>query len=122
MSEVRRDDPAGPGPGDAPGEIPLPPLCTGELTDDDLDALARDLDALARIEDVRVRPHGGPGPRARPTPLGPHGLLGALADLRAGRVAGVQVQYRHDGQTWLDTLTGAPDAWRLVRLAAPPGR
>lgn len=87
---------------------PLPDLDDGVLDDPGLDALITDLSALG--EDLVVRTRGTEGHSAPAT------LAHAVAALRAGAVRAMQVSYRYQGQTWIDTVMRTPGGWRVVRF------
>lgn len=74
------------------------------------DGLVSDLESEARV--VYVKTRGYPG-RTRVV----HGFEDAVAALRAGEIAGIQVVYAWDNRTWLDTLTRTTLGIRLVRVA-----
>ncbi|MGD8862080.1 MAG: hypothetical protein PVI30_18860 [Myxococcales bacterium] len=90
----------------------LPDLQQADLDEAGLDALVRDLKAMATIHEVRVK-HRAVG-HAQADPLS---LEVAAALLRRGRVHGVQVFYSHRGTRWLDTLMRVQSGYRLVRLS-----
>lgn len=88
---------------------PLPDLEDGLLDDAGLAALATDISALSTDITVRCK---GVGVYSAPA-----SLLDAVAALRAGAVAAVQIAYRYDGKRWIDTVMPAPGGWRVVRVA-----
>ena len=45
----------------------------------------------------------------------------ALDDLLSGRSRGLQLVYRHDGETWMDTVMSTAGGYRVVRMATPWG-
>lgn len=90
---------------------PLPDLHQATLSDDELAALLRDLAACAEVLSIRVR---GAPPGSAPTLA----LGDVQSSLASGAAAAVQITYRFDGATWIDTLTGGDGATRLVRIRA----
>lgn len=93
------------------GAPALAELFQGHLDEDALDALVRDLSALAQVHEVRLK--AGPTLRADERPMD---LSRALAALRAGGARAMQVSYRYAGATWSDTLLKGPGGYRLVRM------
>ncbi len=96
-----------------------PPIELPELTEADLDeaglrALFRDLESAARIDEIRCKraplEHGEAAPVSSED---------ALRWLLEGRVRGVQVHYRYEGETWCDTILATPHGHRVVRIASP---
>lgn len=95
-------------------EIELPELTEAELDDTALRALFRDLAAATEIDDIRCKQ--APESRADPSRISPEEALDWLLE---GRVRGVQVRYRYDGDAWCDTILATPSGHRVVRVAAP---
>ncbi len=85
----------------------------GDLDEAKLSALIDDLPACAQVDEVRVKG------RARSYSSESPGLADAIKALREGRVRGVQIIYRHNGQGWCDTLVGRGPVTRLVRNQIP---
>lgn len=94
-------------------EIELPELRETELDADGLRALFRDLVAATEIEGIRCKQ--APDQRADAAGISPEE---ALAWLLEGRVRGVQVRYRYEGESWCDTILATPGGHRVVRVAA----
>ncbi len=97
-----------------PQEIELPELREAELDEDDLRRLFLDIEAAAEIEDVRCK--GAPDRRAEVASVT---AAEALAQLLDRKVRGVQVRYRYQDELWSDTIIATPQAFRVVRMAAP---
>jgi len=96
------------------GEGDLAPIQEGVLDEEALEALQRDLRALAQITEVRLKD----APRAHSPDL--HvSLEQALAALRTGRARGVQIRYRYGGEDWCDTLIRRDAGVSIVRVRAP---
>jgi len=99
-------------------DAPLPDLADALLDDDALDALLRDLAALATIDEIILK--RGPRRVDDADVDSPVALAEVANLLRAGSVRGVQIRYRHDGARWWDTLMVAPPGSaarvRLVRI------
>ena len=98
------------------GEEPPEPA---ELQAENLDeALLRrlfeDLDALAAIDEVRVK-----GAAGQPAQEQSVGLREARDLLLAGRIRAAQVVYEYRGRTWCDTVLRTADGHRLVRMESP---
>lgn len=91
----------------------LPDLCEGMLDKPTLDRLVTDLEALAKIDEVLLK--GGEIQMAERSSLS---LERAVELLWNRQTRGVQVRYRWDGDTWLDTMLRLPDGVRLVRMRA----
>lgn len=90
---------------------PLADLQDAVIDDATLDRLLFDLGACATVLEVRVK--GAPAEHASgPVPE----LDRAVADLRAGRVLGVQIRYRFGGTDWCDTLLRVSGGIRIVRM------
>lgn len=91
---------------------PMPQLQQADLDPATLDALFADLAQCAQIDEVLVK--GAADGRA--------GRLAGLEQARAALAAGaraVQIRYRWQGATWLDTLMRTPQGVRIVRTAVP---
>ena len=96
-------------------DAPLPELADALLDDDALEALLRDLAALATIDEIIIK--RGAGRVAEEESAAAVALTDVAALLRNRTVRGVQIRYRHDGERWLDTLMLAPpDSAARVRL------
>ncbi len=95
-------------------EIELPELYEGELDEAGLRALFRDLAAATQIEDIRCKQRAEQHAEASPL-----SAQAALEGLLEGRVRGVQVRYRYDGQSWCDTILATTRGHRVARLASP---
>ncbi len=99
---------------EAPDELELPELQAGELDDAGLRALFRDLQALAEIDEIRLK-QGAADRAADRSPS----LHDALLQILGRKVRGVQIRYRYDGECWCDTVLSGPDGHRVVRMAEP---
>ena len=95
-------------------EIELPELREGELDEAGLCALFRDLAEATQIEDIRCKQRS-----ERHADASPVSVQEALEGLLEGRVRGVQVRYRYEGQRWCDTILATTRGHRVVRLASP---
>ena len=93
----------------------LSDLTRAELDPQLLDALLDDLTRHTQIMEVTVK--GGEFSRAEKAPVS---LQEAIEALRGGRIRGVQVRYRWQGEEWLDTLLANAGQFRIVRLKVPP--
>ncbi|MCB9743910.1 MAG: hypothetical protein H6740_15025 [Alphaproteobacteria bacterium] len=96
------------------GAPPLAELFQGHLDEDALDALMRDLSALAQVHEVRLK--AGATQRADDRPMD---LARALEALRGGQARAMQISYRYQGATWSDTLLKGGAGYRLVRMQHP---
>lgn len=92
------------------------PLYEQELDPAGLAALLTDLELVAEIQAVRVR--RAPGRHAEAGALDGD-LRASAAALAAGRLDGLQVVYRHQGQLWCDTLMRGARGVRVVRVRLP---
>ncbi len=88
-----------------------PDVFESVLDADGLDALFRDLSALADIEQIRVRQ--GRGQDATVT------LEEAREALLGESPRPVQIRYRHEGSLWCDTLIRFDAGVRIVRVLVP---
>jgi ferredoxin-type protein NapG len=95
-------------------EIELPELREADLDEAGLRALFGDLAAATQIEDIRSKQ--APERRAEASRISAEEALGWLLE---GRVRGVQVRYRYDGQSWCDTILATTRGHRVVRVASP---
>ena len=90
---------------------PLPEMTEALLSDDELAALVRDLQALTEVDEIILKT--GPGSAddlSQPT-------LDEAAQLLLERcVRGVQIRYRYDDALWMDTLMPVAEGTRLVRI------
>ena len=88
-------------------------LWTADLSPTDLDDYAADLSVTTIVE---LRRKGG---RASYSRAASRDIDVALADLRERRCRALQITYRHESRTWIDTLLRASDSptIRLVRRA-----
>jgi hypothetical protein len=93
---------------------PLEPLIDAVLDEATLDQLLFDISACAKLLEIRTK--GAPTEYARDLA----DLGRAVADLRAGRILGLQLTYIHQGSEWRDTLLGGAQGIRLVRIGARP--
>ncbi len=91
--------------------IPLAPLTSAMIDEGTLQALFDDLIALTAIELVQVK--GGPTDHA-----GAYSLDDGRRAFQAG-ARGLQVRYRWQGDTWMDTVMRTPDGTRIVRIRLP---
>lgn len=99
-------------PEDAPEAAPpLADLQDAIIDDRTLGQLLFDLHACATVLEVRVK--GAPTDYASSAS---QQLDAAVADLRAGRVLGVQIRYRHGASEWCDTLLRVSGGIRIVRM------
>ena len=98
------------------GEAPLelPKLQAESLDEALLKRLFEGLDALAAIDEVRVK-----GAAAAYAGERPVALREALELLLAGRIRAAQVVYEYRGRTWCDTVLRSGDGHRLVRMESP---
>ncbi|MBX3248667.1 MAG: hypothetical protein KF901_15935 [Myxococcales bacterium] len=95
----------------------LPEVFEGELDGALFEALMNDLSDHAEILGVLIK--GGAEERADE----PHVSLDqARMLLVLGKVRAIQIHYRHEGATWIDTLMRGPQSIRLVRMEAPAAR
>ncbi len=94
----------------------LPPLHDVLLDDDTVTQLFFDVGHAAELLAVSVK---SPGARRADEPAAASlaGLDQALRALLEGRVAGVQLRYRHAGEEWWDTLARTPAGVRLIRIS-----
>ncbi len=92
--------------------IQVPPMSDAVLTNEQVTALFRDLEALATIHEISVKG------RRSTTDSTPQSLGVAQQMLINREVFGIQLRYRHDGQDWCDTLMPVKDGIRLVRIGA----
>lgn len=95
-----------------PSPPPLPDLCQAVLSAEDLQALARDLQALTQI--VRIVPKYAAQAYAPET--ADLDLANGINLLQTGAIKGLQIHYLHEGSAWLDTLLSTPVGIRLVRM------
>jgi MauM/NapG family ferredoxin protein len=95
-------------------EIQLPPLHEGLLDVDQLHALARDLEAVAEVFEVRTK--GAPRGHSSAEPLD---LMQAMQRLESGEVRGVQVSYCYQDEVWCDTILALSTGFRVLRMATP---
>jgi len=99
---------------DTSAPIELPELREADLDEAGLRALFRDLAAAATIDEIRCKQarehHADSATISAET---------ALDWLLEGRVRGVQVRYRYQGEAWCDTVLATADGHRVVRMAAP---
>lgn len=91
--------------------LDLPRLTTADLDPATLDALFADLTGLTEIDEVLVKGDAT-------SYAGQSGLAEARRALAAG-ARGIQIRYRWDGESWLDTLLRIPTGIRLVRTPLP---
>ncbi len=103
----------GRGEGEGVEPIALPALHEGVLDDDGLRALFRDLEALATIDEVRLK-HAAD--RRAADSARPADALQLLLDRG---IRGVQLRYRYAGESWCDTILSTATGHRVVRLADP---
>lgn len=97
--------------------LPLPPVEAGVLDAAGLEALLRDLEACARVQEVQIKGAA----RAHAAAVRPD-LPAAAEALRARACRGVQVRYAWDGVDWCDTILvqpGPTPTYRVVRMQAP---
>lgn len=93
---------------------PLPEVFQGELDGALFEALMDDLVDCAEIHAVYIKSDveaHADEPRVA--------LDQARMLLLLGKVRGIQIHYRHEGVTWIDTLLRGPNSIRLVRMEAP---
>jgi hypothetical protein len=93
---------------------PVPPMWKADLDAPALAQLFADLASAAEV--LSVQGKGDPRRFAAAEPLT---LQAARDRLDAGELAGVQIRYRYDGETWADTLLRTPAGFRLVRCRTP---
>jgi hypothetical protein len=91
--------------------IPLPTLQHQILDDATLHRLRDDLLQLAQLIEVKTRDADSPTFADLWS-----AISDAFAKLAAGRTRGVQIRYRHEGQTWWDTLMPTAAGVRLTRV------
>jgi hypothetical protein len=94
--------------------VPLPDVYQAELDGALFEALMDDLVEHAEIFAVFVK--SGAEERADEPRVA---LDQARLLLLLGKVRGIQIHYRHDGVTWIDTLMRGPASIRVVRMKAP---
>ncbi|MCB9602440.1 MAG: hypothetical protein H6720_19150 [Sandaracinus sp.] len=93
---------------------PLPDVYQAELDGALFEALMDDLAEHAEIFAVFVKNDAEEHADEPRVALDQARLL-----LLLGKVRGIQIHYRHDGVTWIDTLLRGPASIRIVRMAAP---
>lgn len=89
----------------------LPEMRTGLLDDEGVQALFRDIGALAQVDEIIVKDRPGRVDDGRQFALEDVARL-----ILAREVRGVQIRYRHDGVCWWDTLMCVPEGVKLVRI------
>lgn len=89
----------------------LPSLQQADLDAETLARLVSDIQGLAVVDEVVLK--GGGALMASPQRVT---LTEAVEALQGGRIQGVQVRYRYQGQAWWDTLLRVPQGIRLVRI------
>jgi len=94
-------------------EIELPELSEAELDEVGLRALFRDIALATEIDEIRCKQ--APAQRADPSGISADEALEWLLE---GRVRGVQVRYRYQGESWCDTILATAGGHRVVRVAA----
>lgn len=94
--------------------VPLPDVYQAELDGALFEALMDDLAEHAEVFAVFVK--SGAEERADEPRVA---LDQARLLLLLGKVRGIQIHYRHDGVTWIDTLMRGPASIRVVRMKAP---
>lgn len=94
--------------------VPLPDVYQAELDGALFEALMDDLAEHAEVFAVFVK--SGAEERADEPRVA---LDQARLLLLLGKVRGIQIHYRHDGVTWIDTLMRGPTSIRVVRMKAP---
>ncbi len=94
-------------------ETALPEVFDSELDAAAVDALFRDLAALASPPEISLK-HGATRYAEQAPALD---LVAARSALLAGDVRAVQIRYLHEGKPWCDTLTRARSGFRLIRIA-----
>ena len=98
-----------------PGEpVELPDVYQGELDGALFEALMDDLTEHAEIYAVFVKAGAEQHSDEPRVALDQARLL-----LLLGKVRGIQIHYRHQGVTWIDTLMRGSTSIRLVRVEAP---
>jgi hypothetical protein len=90
---------------------PLPEMRTGLLDEAGVEALFRDIAALANVDEILIKDRPG-----RIDDTTSPSLDRARHLLQAKEIRGVQIRYRHQGATWWDTLMCDPAGVRLVRI------
>ena len=88
----------------------LPDISQAVISPEDLKAYFRDLNALASIDSIVIRPIGGKLGVAEPS------LHGAERGLLDNAIAAAQIRYRHDQSSWFDTIKRLDDGFALVRM------
>jgi hypothetical protein len=95
-------------------EIPLPPLQVATLDEATLGQLFFDVAHAAELLGVTFK--GGATAHAHESADPRRALETARRLFAGGEGIGVQLRYRFQGATWLDTLMRAPGGVRLVRV------
>jgi hypothetical protein len=91
--------------------VPLPTLQHQILDDTTLERLRDDLLQLAQLIEVTTRDSDSPTFADLSA-----AMKDAFAKLNTGQSRGVRICYRHEGQTWWDTLMPTPAGVRLTRV------
>ncbi|MCA9614914.1 MAG: hypothetical protein R3B99_34845 [Polyangiales bacterium] len=94
--------------------VPLPEVYQAELDGALFEALMDDLAEHAEIFAVFVKNDAEERADEPRVALDQARLL-----LLLGKVRGIQIHYRHEGVTWIDTLLRGPASIRIVRMEAP---
>jgi hypothetical protein len=89
----------------------LPDMRTAALDDERVEALFRDIAALATLDEIIVKARPGHVDDAQRITLEDAKRL-----ILSREVRGVQIRYRHDGACWWDTLMCSAEGVRLVRV------
>jgi hypothetical protein len=90
----------------------LPDLNQAELDWSGVEALLRDIDALAQVTEIILKL----GPRQMVADAAALTLVQTREILRQRSARAVQIRYRYDGADWWDTLMLLPECWKLVRV------
>jgi hypothetical protein len=94
-------------------EVPLPPLQEAMLDDTTLNQLFFDVAHAAELVSISLK---GASTAHASESADPRVLDVAQRLLIEGGLLGVQLRYRYQGSSWLDTLLRTPGGVRLVRL------
>ena len=105
----------------------LPDLHQATIDDAVLEVLLADITALCLVDEVVLRAPEPPTSGSSFVPAGdrepPAGEIADLATLherfRTGEIAAARIRYRHDAESWIDTVTRVGSSYLLVRMRDP---
>lgn len=92
-------------------EVPLPELSEGWLDPESLGQLVLDIEGLTQVLEVIVK--GAPERFASDQRVA---LRQAFAMISTRTIQGMQVRYRWEGETYMDTLLWTPQGLKVVRM------